>query len=82
MSIDEKCLPDQESYFLQSGKKFLAGRKLMPVEMLKYKRRMTGHKIDDAIGELNSTGNEDVIRHSECVLLCSLPSVPSITFPF
>ena len=39
---------------------------------------MTGHKIDYAIGELSSTGNENVIHHFECVLLHSLPSVPLI----
>ena len=37
-----------------------------------------GDKINDAIGELTSTGNENVIRHSECVLLHLLPSVPLI----
>ena len=39
MSIDEKYLPDQESYFLQSRKELLvfkqAGRKLMHVEICK-----------------------------------------------
>ena len=39
MSIDEKYLPYQESYFLKSGKKLLvfkqAGRKLMHVEIRK-----------------------------------------------
>ena len=39
MPIDKKYLPDQESYFLQSGKYFLvfkqAGRKLMRVEIRK-----------------------------------------------
>ena len=78
MSIDEKYLPDQENCFLQSGKKFLAGRKLMHVEMLKYKRTMTGLKIDDAIGELSSTGNENVTCHFECILFPSLRSVPLI----
>ena len=78
MSIEEKYFPDQENCFLQSGKKFLAGRKLMHVEMLKYKRRMTGHKIDGAIGELSSTGNENVICYFECILFPSLLSVPLI----
>ena len=39
MSIDEKYLPNQESYFLQSGKQLLvfkqAGRKIMHVEIRK-----------------------------------------------
>ena len=39
MSIDEKYLPDQESYFLQSEKQLLvfiqAGRKIMHVEIRK-----------------------------------------------
>ena len=39
---------------------------------------MTGHKIDDAIGELSSTGNENVICHFECILFPSLRSVPLI----
>ena len=39
MSIDEKYLPDQESCFLQSGKKFLAGRKLIYEEIRKYKKK-------------------------------------------
>ena len=50
---------------------------------------MTGHKIDDTIGELSSTGNENVIHHFEGVFSHSLPSVPSIAvdqqhkpFPF
>ena len=43
---------------------------------------MTGHKIDYAIGELSSTGNENVICHFECVLLRSLPSVLSINVFF
>ena len=30
--------------------------------------KKTGDKINDAIGELTSTGNENVIRHFECVL--------------
>ena len=46
--------------------------------MLKYKRRMTWLKIDDAIGELSSTGNENIICHFECILFPSLPSVPLI----
>ena len=36
--------------------------------------------MDDAIGELRSTGNTNVILHFECVLSRSLPSVPLITF--
>ena len=39
MSIDEKYLPDQESFFLQSGKQLLvfkqAGRKIMHIEICK-----------------------------------------------
>ena len=44
----------------------------MHVNIRKYKRA-TGHKINDAIGNLSSTGNENVIRHFECVILHSLP---------
>ena len=44
MSIDKKYLSDLDSCFVQSGKKFLAGRKLMHVKMCKYTRRRTGHK--------------------------------------
>ena len=44
MSNDEKYLPDQESYFLQSGKELLAfkqvGRKIMHVEIRKYYKRL------------------------------------------
>ena len=43
-------------------------------------RRKTGDKLDDAVGELSSTGNENVIHHFECVLLYLLPCVPSIAF--
>ena len=42
--------------------------------------RKTGDKIDDAIGELSSTGNENVIHHFECILLHLLLCVPLIAF--
>ena len=86
MSIDKKYLPNQENYFLQSGKQLLvftqAGRKLMHVEIPKYKKLLLKEElffetprmypqnpyllclaqedwgqIDDAKGELGSTGN-------------------------
>ena len=38
--------------------------------------RKTGHKMDDVIGQLSSTGNENAIYHFECAVLCPLPSVP------
>ena len=82
MPIDEKYLPDQ--LFSTVWKVVL-----MHIEICKYKKRTTGHKLDDTIGELSSTGNENNIRHLECILLRSLPSVPSIAvdqqhkpFPF
>ena len=36
--------------------------------------------MDDATGELSSNGKENVIHYFECVLLHSLPSVPSTAF--
>ena len=44
--------------------------------------RKTGCKMDYPIGEFSSTGNENGIRHFECIFSCSLPStsVPSIAF--
>ena len=49
MSIDVKYLPDQESYFLQSGKQLLmfkqADRKLMQVEIRKYKRFLSKEEL-------------------------------------
>ena len=36
--------------------------------------------MDDTIGELSSTGNENIINHFKCILSRSLPSVPSIAF--
>ena len=44
--------------------------------------RKTGDKINDAIGELSSTGNENVIPHFECVLFiaeCSFDCLQSKT---
>ena len=42
--------------------------------------RKPGNKMDDATGELSSNGKENVIHYFECVLLHSLPSVPSTAF--
>lgn len=50
----------------------------MHVEIRKYKKRTTGHKIDDTVGELSNTGNEMLFAILNAFFLRSLLSINNI----